>query len=170
VLLQHSWPGNIRELQNVIAQAICMADGDVIHAQHLAGLVRHAPRAVAPSIPDRRLAISDELFTGIVEGRYGFWEHLHKLFLNRDITRQDVRDVVSRGLTMTRGSYRGLVKVFRMNEQDYKKLLNFLSTHECTVDGRAFRGACWMEEPPPEHVLPLPSPLPRRDTYRGATA
>jgi transcriptional regulator with GAF, ATPase, and Fis domain len=170
VLLQHRWPGNIRELQNVVAQAICMADADVIQVQHLPPLVRDTPHTIAPFTADRRLAMSDELFAGIVEGRYGFWEHLHKLFLNRDITRQDVRDVVSRGLTMTRGSYRGLVKVFRMEDHDYKKLLNFLSAHDCTVDGRAFRGGCWMEEPPPHQASPLSRSLPGHDACRGATA
>ena len=39
LLKNHSWPGNIRELENVIAQAIILADDETITAKHLpAGL------------------------------------------------------------------------------------------------------------------------------------
>ena len=34
-LLQHSWPGNIRELQNVIRRAVLFCSGPVIDAKHL---------------------------------------------------------------------------------------------------------------------------------------
>jgi transcriptional regulator with GAF, ATPase, and Fis domain len=168
-LLQHRWPGNIRELQNVVVQAICMAEGDVIHVHHLPPLVRQIPRAATAAPLDPAAHIADDLFAGIVDGRYGFWEHLHKLFLNRDITRHDVRQVVSRGLTMTRGSYRSLVKVFRMEDQDYKKLLNFLSTHNCTVDCRSFREACWMAEPPAQRAALVPPAAAASDVCGGAT-
>lgn len=170
LLVRHSWPGNIRELQNVIAQAICMAEGDVIQAQHLPPMARHSLRCAASANPDRHAHIADELFAGLIEGRYGFWEHLHRLFLDRDITRHDVREVISRGLKMTRGSYRGLVKVFHMEDHDYKKLLNFLSTHNCTVDGRTFRDAGWMVEPPPELASPFPQQPGGFNVCGGATA
>ncbi len=34
-LLQYHWPGNVRQLQNVIAYAFCMCDGDSIQSHHL---------------------------------------------------------------------------------------------------------------------------------------
>jgi len=53
-LLAYDWPGNIRELQNVLERAMLLAEQDVIGAEHLAPNVR-APRtataSAAPSEP-----------------------------------------------------------------------------------------------------------------------
>jgi two-component system, NtrC family, response regulator AtoC len=35
MLLDHEWPGNVRQLQNVLERAAVLADGDVIEPQHL---------------------------------------------------------------------------------------------------------------------------------------
>ncbi len=35
LLVSHNWPGNIRELQNVIERAVLMADGGVVRVEHL---------------------------------------------------------------------------------------------------------------------------------------
>jgi Nif-specific regulatory protein len=43
LLLAHSWPGNIRELQNAIERALILAEDELIAAEHL-GLVARAPR------------------------------------------------------------------------------------------------------------------------------
>jgi transcriptional regulator with GAF, ATPase, and Fis domain len=47
LLLAHSWPGNIRELQNAIERALILADGGLISAAHL-GIVERPPGAGAP--------------------------------------------------------------------------------------------------------------------------
>ncbi|MGC8795970.1 sigma-54-dependent transcriptional regulator [Thermodesulfovibrio sp.] len=41
ILLKYPWPGNIRELQNVIEQAVVFADSDTIKPEHLPEHVRH---------------------------------------------------------------------------------------------------------------------------------
>lgn len=45
-LMQHSWPGNVRELRNALERAAILAEGGLIHAQHLGLYVAVAP---APS-------------------------------------------------------------------------------------------------------------------------
>jgi hypothetical protein len=88
---------------------------------------------------DRRRQVADDLFDGLQSGRFGFWTHVHQPFLDRDITREDMRDLIRRGLAEGHGSYRNLLRVFGMPDGDYKRLLNFLSAHQCTVDSREFR-------------------------------
>jgi hypothetical protein len=88
---------------------------------------------------ERRRQLADDLFAGLVNGTFSFWDHVHALFLNRDLTRHDLRELVRRGLSATSGNYRALLKLFGMDEADYKRFLNFLATHDCTVDYRAFR-------------------------------
>ena len=46
-LLEHTWPGHIRELENAIKAAVAMADGTVIHRDALPATV--APRAGKPA-------------------------------------------------------------------------------------------------------------------------
>src|SRR3954447_19906568 len=46
-LLEHSWPGHVRELENAIKAAVAMADGSVIHRDALPATV--APRTRRPA-------------------------------------------------------------------------------------------------------------------------
>jgi Nif-specific regulatory protein len=47
LLLAHSWPGNIRELQNAIERALILAPGHLISAEHLGIVAR--PRRDVPT-------------------------------------------------------------------------------------------------------------------------
>lgn len=48
-LLRHDWPGNIRELENVIEQSLVMADGDTLRAAHLPGHLKPGGAAPLPA-------------------------------------------------------------------------------------------------------------------------
>jgi transcriptional regulator with PAS, ATPase and Fis domain len=137
-LERYRWPGNIRELQNVVEQALWMANGSTVEVSHLPPAVQASADQVLP-IKERRRQVSDELYQALVSGGYGFWEHIHPLFLQRDITRHDMRELVRRGLSTTRGNYRSLLRLFGMPASDYKRFLNFLAAHDCNVDFRAYR-------------------------------
>ncbi len=47
-LLQHDWPGNIRELENVIQRAVLMATGNTLSSRHLDFSVQAAPASREP--------------------------------------------------------------------------------------------------------------------------
>ena len=59
--------------------------------------------------------------------------------MSRDMTREELRHIVRRGLTRTRGSYRQLTALFNLPNTDYKSLLNFLRKHDCHVPYKPFR-------------------------------
>ncbi len=61
--------------------------------------------------------------------------------MSRDMTRDDLRALISRGLEQTRGSYRILVQLFNMPDADYKRFLNFLRKHDCQMPFQRFRNA-----------------------------
>ena len=84
-----------------------------------------------------------------MSGRQRFWEDIHPLFTNRDLTRSDLRQLIRRGLSATGGNYRAVVQLFGMDPQDYKKLLNFLAAHECVLDYREFRRGAQPAQPEP---------------------
>jgi transcriptional regulator with PAS, ATPase and Fis domain len=163
-LERYRWPGNVRELQNVIEQLVWRASaGGEIDVNQLPTAITAAGAGLLPS-RERRRQLADELYQAIVSGGYSFWEHIHPLFINRDITRHDIRQLVRRGLGVTRGSYRALLQLFGMPPGDYKRFMNFLATHDCRAEFREFRNA--NQEPAAAPRIPrlqLP-PLPdRRD-------
>jgi DNA-binding NtrC family response regulator len=164
----YRWPGNVRELQNVVERLIWTSPNDTVGLEGLPPrLLPGRTDAVFP-IRERRRQRADDLFKALTEGSLSFWEHVHPLFLDRDLTRHDLRELVKRGLAATRGNYQATVRLLGMPDTDYKRFLNFLGTHGCVVDFREFRTAA------PHDVTvvkeePAPSPRARRGG-RGARA
>jgi transcriptional regulator with GAF, ATPase, and Fis domain len=153
VLERYRWPGNVRELQNVVEQACFLSHEGVVDASRLPHAIRTAADSVLPA-RERRRQVADELYEALVSGGYSFWEHIYPLFVSHDITRHDVRELVRRGLTATRGSYRVLLRLFRMQQNEYKRFLNFLSAHQCRVDFREFRNCKPTPSRRPKPLLP----------------
>jgi DNA-binding NtrC family response regulator len=157
VLERYRWPGNVRELQNVIEQTVWLAPGAVIDAEHLPASIQTATQTVLP-MRERRTQVADELYHALVVAGYSFWEHIYPLFLSRDITRHDMRELVRRGLAVTRGNYRTMLKLFGMVPRDYKRFLNFLAAHDCRADFREFRnGTPEVRQRPPSVLPDLPA-------------
>lgn len=163
LLIRYRWPGNVRELHNVVEQAVWLTDGDVVDVAQLPSSIRTTTPTLLP-VRERRCQVADELYTAIVSAGYSFWDHIYPLFLSRDITRNDMRELVRRGLATTRGNYRALLKLFGMSSRDYKRFLNFLAAHDCRVDFREFRnGVPELVRRPP---LVLPPLLPKTSDDR----
>jgi transcriptional regulator with GAF, ATPase, and Fis domain len=165
-LERYRWPGNVRELQNLVERLIWTVPRDVIDEPDLPAQVRAVRAALLPA-RERRRQLADELYTGLASGALSFWTHVHVLFMNRDITRNDLRGLVRRGLSETRGNFRAVTKLFGMPAGDYKRFLNFLATHDCMVDFRPFRAG--RQEEPSRGTTPLPGRHPD-DLDRGAQA
>ena len=135
----YHWPGNVRELQNVIEQLTWLHGGGHLTFKDLPPhLVASAGGGLVPS-RERRKRMADHLYQGLAEGTCSFWEHIYPMFINRDITRADIMAIVRQALIETSGNYRAVLQVLGMPPGDYKRFLNFLSTHSCNVDFREFR-------------------------------
>jgi DNA-binding NtrC family response regulator len=137
-LTTRQWPGNVRELQNVIEETLALSTEDVIELEHLPPSIGATRLELVPQ-RERRRQVADDLYQAIVTDGYSFFGHVQPRFLARDITRHDMQQLVRRGLATTHGNYRALVRLFGMPPSDYKRFLNFLTTHDCRVDYREFR-------------------------------
>jgi len=154
VLETYRWPGNVRELQNVIERLIWMSPGDVVDIGDLPTRLLPGRTDTILPVRERRRQRADDLFRALSDGTLSFWEHVHPLFLDRDLTRHDLRELVRRGLATTRGNYQAVVRLFGMQAGDYKRFLNFLGTHDCVVDFREFRTTGL----PENHIVKEPVP------------
>jgi len=50
ILEQYNWPGNVREVRNVVERAVILSNGDFIEAKHLPPLVTESPDVVKPVV------------------------------------------------------------------------------------------------------------------------
>lgn len=122
ILGAYSWPGNVRELLSVVTTAYALCDGDEIHAPDVISALGHDEEA--PAEPR-----AGDLYRRIVAGGEGFWEAAAAPFLDREICRSMVKDVVRRGLLEADGSYRHLLDLFHLPPEDYQKFMDFLRHH-----------------------------------------
>ena len=155
-LTRYRWPGNVRELRNVVEQALWLAEENRIELEHLPEAVRN--RRTISVTHDRRRRLADQLFEALVAGHYSFWDHVHPMFLERDLTRHDIRELLRRGLTATNGNYRAVLGLFGMKDSDYCRFHNFLNGHGCKLDFREFRGGEGQPAARPSHDVEVPKP------------
>jgi len=142
--VEHAWPGNVRELKNVIERLIVRRSGQVVTLDDFWQVcpqdewTPHTPHPeVEPAV--RPVSIADRLFDRMVRDGESFWSAVYPSFLVRDLTRENLRDLVSKGLRQTRGSYKILVSLFNMKESDYRRFLTFLRKHELQPPFHQFR-------------------------------
>ena len=88
---------------------------------------------------ERRRTVADDLFKKLVDDRESFWTTVYPLYMNREITRNNVRDLVHKGLEQARGNYKIVLKIFNMESRDYKRFLNFLRKHDCQLPFKEYR-------------------------------
>jgi two-component system NtrC family response regulator len=138
-LIQYSWPGNVRELENVVERLAVTGGSEIIQVEHLPLEVRHRSGVAIQPRHERRRTVADDLYKKLVEERQSFWGVVYPLYMQREITRANVRDVVRKGLQEARGNYKIVARLFNMDASDYKRFLNFLRKHDCQVPFKEYR-------------------------------
>ena len=138
-LTRYQWPGNVRELQNVIERLVVTVPGPQIEVDDLSLEIQVHDKVALRRKRERRRTVADDLYKKIVEGHESFWFTVYPLFMGREITRAQVREVIRLGLEQSCGSYKSLAKMFNLENRDYKKFLNFLQKHDCQVSFKDYR-------------------------------
>ena len=137
-LMEHNWPGNIRELENVIERLVVTKRRDAVRVEDLPSEIR-VTRTTSPlRFRERRRTIADDLYRRVKEGE-SFWTSVYPLYMQREITKGNVREVVRRGLEEAKGNYKIVARMFNMGNEDYKRFLNFLRKHDCQLPFKEFR-------------------------------
>jgi transcriptional regulator with PAS, ATPase and Fis domain len=139
LLTSYSWPGNVRELQNVIERLIVRGRGGVIGVEDLPAEIREQRGIRFQPKRERRRTIADDLYKRLTEDRESFWTAVHPLYMQREITRSNLRDLVRKGLEESRGNYKIVARIFNMGSSDYKRFLNFLRKHDCQLPFKEYR-------------------------------
>jgi len=137
-LCEYSWPGNVRQVENVVERLVVTGRRELVLLEDLPHEVR-SPLGSSRQGRERRRTVADELFKKLTEERESFWSAVYPLYMNREITRANVRDLVHKGLEEARGNYKIVLRLFNMDAGDYKRFLNFLRKHECQLPFKEYR-------------------------------
>ena len=138
-MVEYSWPGNVRELENVVERLIVTVQGNEIDVQHLPSEIRTQDAVALRPKRERRRTVADDLYKRMLDQRESFWATVYPLFMEREITRANVREIVRRGLEEARGNYKIVARLFNMEQREYKRFLNFLRKHDCQLPFKEYR-------------------------------
>jgi two-component system response regulator HydG len=139
-LVEYPWPGNVRELKNVAERLVLRPHNGRIGPDDLPVEIwkeRRAPVASAGSEPLR--PVGEQLFDRIMKGGESFWTVAYEPFIQRDLRREDLRELVRLGLEHTRGNYKMLVACFNLPPDDYKRFMAVLRKYQCHLPFQQFR-------------------------------
>ena len=133
VMKAFDWPGNVRQLRNVAERLVVRLKS----AQDITPM--DLPREILASWPasrrqpEERLSMSraDHMFERLVTGGESFWTVVHEPFMDRDITRDDVRALVSHGAELAKGDRAKLIELLNVGTADARRFTNFLRKYDC---------------------------------------
>jgi DNA-binding NtrC family response regulator len=154
----YAWPGNVREVKNVAERLVLRCRDGRLGVDALPPEIRGARQGLTVNVTARveqTTGVAEALFDRLINGRESFWSAVYEPFMARDLTRNDVREVIRFGLKHTLGNYKLLVTSFNMAPEDYKRFLNFLRKYECHVPFQLFRN---MPPRPESHAEAAPAP------------
>jgi len=129
----YPWPGNVRELRSVVERLVASARSELIGAEDLPVGIRPRRPGAAKASRARRRTVGEDLFMRLVQSGESFWSAVYPMFMQREITRTDVRDLVRRGLEAARGNYSTLVRLLNMPASDQRKFVGFLRRYGCEL-------------------------------------
>lgn len=141
LLSTHKWPGNIRELKSIVTIGYSLSDGEFIEPCDFEGQLERAcstaPEIAGISVGGEPLggampAVSPDgldPYVRMVDGKQCFWDAVYAPFMDRDLNRTQVRQLLQRGLTETSGSYTKLANLFNVPTDQYHKFMDFLRHH-----------------------------------------
>jgi DNA-binding NtrC family response regulator len=142
-LLRYQWPGNVRELRNIAERLMLHHRSDRVDVNDLPPEVQQERRAGQPTAAGQvsTRAVSEVLFERMIKGGESFWSAVHEPFIARDLTRNDLREIIRLGLEHVRGNYKILASAFNMPPADYKRFMGVLRKYQCHLPFQRFRVA-----------------------------
>lgn len=134
VLNRHHWPGNVRELQNVAERLVVSHEGEVVDGPCIARLISGCWGSTARDAPCADHA--ETLFDRIVMSGESFWSAAHAPFIARDMTREELTELIRLGLMRSDRDYKRLAQRLNIPDGEDRRFIAFLKSYRCYVPVR----------------------------------
>ncbi len=129
VLSRYVWPGNVRELKAIVDTGFYLSDDDTIEPAHFLDALEDAGRREQiDKVP--MLDVDAVCYEQLRAGEGDFWHIVRDPFMQREMSRRQVKDILARGLAETRGSFKRLLPLFGLPDEDYLRFMDFLRHHD----------------------------------------
>jgi Nif-specific regulatory protein len=135
-LMHYSYPGNVRELKNIVDGSYYSTPGVVIHVTHLPAEVLHGEGGAGSWDPG---SAAWQVYKRIRDGLGGFDNLVKTPFLNREIGCGHVRQIIHLALAETGGRYRDSFRLLGIPSREYAIMMQFLKRNGCYLDFRRYR-------------------------------
>ncbi len=135
LLSNYEYPGNIRELKNMVANSYYSTTGSVIGTKELPPEIRR--ESAVNSLSESNSA--GRIYREILETRGNFEEMIQKPFLKHQMSVSALRRIVQLALKDSGGRYREAFTLLGVPEKRYAVTLQFLKRNKCYWDFRPFR-------------------------------
>ena len=63
-----------------------------------------------------------------------FWEVIREPYLDRELNKSEVKNVIEEGLNRSGMKYTTLISLFNLKDKEYKKFMNFLLVHKIKIN------------------------------------
>ncbi len=127
VVFNYDWPGNVRELIHVIKRVGIQLEGPIIGSE-VENIIQARFLRNGSEYSDHLDRIRNKMKSG-----ESFWDVVKKPFLDRELNRAEVRNIISRGLKECGGEYKKLLKIFNIDPKRYINFMRFLYDNRLNI-------------------------------------
>ena len=136
ILLNYGYPGNVRELKNIIEEAYYSASSDVIKYADISNIVFHGT-GLQNGV--EKLSTASKEYSKIKLGYCKFHESVKIPFMRRQIDSNFVRQIMHLALLDAKGRYREAFRILGIEEKQYAGMMEYLKRNHCYLNFHEYR-------------------------------
>ena len=120
-IMSYHWPGNVRELITFLKRAGIMLNGPITGADIRTLIHQGGDQKFSQNDKNR----DSDVWEAFNQGE-SFWDVLWPLFINREVDRYFVKEVLKKAYTMSSDNFKTMLKVLNVKEEDYHKFMSLM--------------------------------------------
>ncbi|NIM15279.1 MAG: hypothetical protein GTO45_25210 [Candidatus Aminicenantes bacterium] len=128
VMFNYEWPGNVRELITVLKRAGILLESPIT-GDAIIKIISDLNKKSIVKIGDKAGEIWKRIETG-----ENFWDWVWKPFMDRDIDRSVVKQILKKAYKAGFKNFKRMNNVLNINEADYHKFMSLM--HQYRIDPR----------------------------------